>query len=197
MADDVTPGGPPARRKGLSPQVILIIGVAAAGIGLIGYLVWKARSNSTTAAAATPAAAATDTSGQLSTLQSEIGNLQSSAAADEAAEKPAVATVAKPGMPANVKGAAASSTAIRLSWGKVTGASSYPWQVAYQGKTVKSGDVTATSVTVSGLIANHTYTCHVAARNAAGTSAYTNGPVVKTPRAAVPAGVGKGEEPGG
>jgi hypothetical protein len=73
--------------KRVSPtMIILVLGVALAGGA---YLLYRQRKNAATAAST---AAPVDTSqledfaGQIATLQSEIGNLQSSAAQDEAGE---------------------------------------------------------------------------------------------------------------
>jgi chitodextrinase len=53
-------------------------------------------------------------------------------------------------------------------------------RVTYQSALVWSKTVTGTSVAVSGLTADHTYTVHVAAVDSSGTSSETNGPSVKT-----------------
>lgn len=84
-----TPGQPAVKGKGkrVSPtMIILVLGVALAGGA---YLLYRQRK---TAAAASSSAAAPDTSqledfaGQIATLQTEIGDLQSSAAQDEKGE---------------------------------------------------------------------------------------------------------------
>ena len=91
-------------------------------------------------------------------------------------------TVSRPGMPTGVKGSAASSTTIRLSWSKVPAATSYSAHATYQGRDTGRATTSGTSVTLTGLTPDHTYTCHVIAINSAGESPETNGPVVKTPR---------------
>jgi hypothetical protein len=179
---------------------VIITGVVALA-GIAGYLIWKRGKPAPAAAATTvtPAAGTAD-EGALSTLQTEIGDLQSSAAQDEAQEgtpaPPAPGTPKPPppkppaghapAMPASVHGSAASSTSIKLTWGHVTGATSYQAHATTaepgSGKAGVTPVVTVagTSATLTGLKANTTYTCHVKACNAGGCSSETNGPVVRT-----------------
>jgi hypothetical protein len=87
----------------------------------------------------------------------------------------------KPAQPTGVKSSAVSTTAIKVTWNAVSGATSYTVRVTYQDALVGSQhSTTSTSITVSGLSANRTYTAHVAASNSSGTSSETNGPAVKT-----------------
>jgi chitinase len=89
----------------------------------------------------------------------------------------------KPAMPAGVRAAKVTSNSVTLTWAKDPNATTYTVRVTYQGKLVGSPHITTgTSVTVSGLGADHTYTFHVAATGPGGTSAETNGPAVKTSR---------------
>lgn len=202
--------GSQARKPGgmRSPVTwIVILGIAVAGGA---FLLWRRSSSSSagTAAATGTAGGTTDYAGQIATLQTEIEDLQSSGAQDKdtgtgtgtgtagagggtggtggtgtgagGGTKPAKV----PAMPTSVVGAASGPAAARLSWGKVAGATSYQVRMTYQGKLAGSATVTGTSTTISGLTANHTYTGHVKACNAAGCSSETNGPIIKTPRAA-------------
>ena len=83
MADDV----PPARGKRMSPTMIIVVLGVALGGG--AYLLYRRSKNS---AASSSASTPVDTSqledfaGQIATLQTEIGDLQSSAAQGEAGE---------------------------------------------------------------------------------------------------------------
>lgn len=92
------------------------------------------------------------------------------------------ATATIPATPTGLSSGGVTASGFRVGWKASTGAASYQWRVTYQSKLVKSGTVTGTSATVSGLTANHTYTFHVKACNAKGCSAETNGPAVKTSR---------------
>jgi hypothetical protein len=173
-----------------------------------------ASSSSTTGATTgTSTGDSTDYSGQIATLQTEIEDLQSSGAQDSSGTgttgtstgtgtsgtgtgstgstgstgtktPPAKATAKAPGMPTSVVGAAAGTSSVKVSWGKVTGATSYQVRATYQSKLAGSATVTSTSATIAGLTPNHTYTVHVKACNAAGCSSETNGPVIHTPKAA-------------
>lgn len=87
-----------------------------------------------------------------------------------------------PAEPVNVHATAVTSTSVTLAWNASAGAASYRIRVTYQGTVVKQVTAAGTSVTVSGLTPNHTYTFHVAAVNSLGTSAETNGPTVQTPK---------------
>ena len=79
-----------------------------------------------------------------------------------------------PGVPTNVR-ATATSNSITLQWDKVTGAASYDVRV---GSTVYN--VTGTTKTITGLLANTSYSCQVRAKNTGGMSAYTTALNVKT-----------------
>jgi hypothetical protein len=57
------------------------------------------------------------------------------------------------------------TTSIGLSWNKSANATSYQVRVTYQSKVVSTAMTTATSHTVTGLTANHTYGLHVVAIN--------------------------------
>jgi hypothetical protein len=105
-----TPAQPvaPAKGKGkkLTPTTIaVVLAVALAGGA---YLLWRQRKNAAAAASSTTGTAPADTgntedvAGQIGTLQSEIGNLQSSAAQDEAGE--AAATTTGGGTPTTTTG---------------------------------------------------------------------------------------------
>ena len=85
-----------------------------------------------------------------------------------------------PAMPSGVKVTKTTSNSVTVTWNKVTGATSYRVRVTYQGKLVSQQTTGGTSVTIGGLGADHTYTIHVAASNASGMSAETNGPSAKT-----------------
>jgi hypothetical protein len=89
-------------------------------------------------------------------------------------------TLAKPAMVGAVSASDVTANGFKLAWGKVSGATAYDVRVTYQGAVVFKDTVSGTSVSVSGLTADHTYTTHVAASNSAGSSAETNGPTVKT-----------------
>jgi len=96
---------------------------------------------------------------------------------------PAPKPTQAPAMPHEVTAAAISATQIMIRWAVVPGADSYPWRITYQDEVIRQG-ITASVATdvVDGLEPDHTYTVHLAARNAAGTSSETNGPSVKTLR---------------
>ena len=85
-----------------------------------------------------------------------------------------------PAMPSGVTVAKVSSTSATLTWKAVPGATSYQVRLTYQGTLSKSGSSSSPSWTVNSLTPDHTYTAHVKACNAAGCSAETNGPSVKT-----------------
>jgi fibronectin type III domain protein len=87
-----------------------------------------------------------------------------------------------PAEPAGVHATAVTATSVTLAWNADPGATSFRIRVTYQGKAIKEQTTSATSATVSGLTPHHTYTFHVSAVNAKGTSAETNGPTVQTPR---------------
>lgn len=93
------------------------------------------------------------------------------------------AKTAAPAMPANVRASKVTANGFTLSWGKAPNAASYRVRVTYQGKLVGSAHTTSgTSLAVSGLTPDRTYTAHVASIGPGGTSAETNGPTVKTAR---------------
>ena len=85
-------------------------------------------------------------------------------------------------MPTGVHATKVTASSVTLAWNKAANATSYRVRVTYQGKLVSSASSNGTSVTVSGLGADHTYTFHVASVGPGGTSAETNGPAVKTSR---------------
>lgn len=90
-----------------------------------------------------------------------------------------------PTMPANVHETKKTTSSVTLAWDKVTGATRYRIRVTYaqtngQDKSVHESYATSTSVIVSGLSRNRTYTFHVAAEGPGGISPETNGPQVKT-----------------
>jgi hypothetical protein len=90
--------------------------------------------------------------------------------------------VRAPAMPATPTASKVTSSGFRLSWPKTNGAQSYRVRVTYQGNLVWENTTSSTSINVTGLTADHTYTAHVAASNAGGTSSETNGPTVHTPK---------------
>lgn len=61
-----------------------------------------------------------------------------------------------------------------LSWGMVSGATSYDLQIRPQGGTFTTQNVTSNSVNVTGLTATTTYEWQVRAKNSAGNSAYSS-----------------------
>lgn len=87
-----------------------------------------------------------------------------------------------PAEPRNVHVTAVTSTSVTLAWNASPGATSYRIRTTYQGKLVGEISVSSTSAVVTGLTPHHTYTFHVAASNAKGTSAETNGPSAETSR---------------
>jgi len=86
----------------------------------------------------------------------------------------------KPGTPTGVHATRTTGNSVGLAWNKSPNAGSYWVRVTYQGKLVTSQSTGGTSVTISGLKPDRTYTMHVAAVGPGGTSAETNGPAVKT-----------------
>lgn len=90
--------------------------------------------------------------------------------------------VTPPAEPAGVHATSVSATSVSLAWNSEAAASSYRIRATYQGAVVRQATSASASVTVSGLTPHHTYTFHVAAVNAKGTSAETSGPTVTTPR---------------
>jgi len=89
-------------------------------------------------------------------------------------------TTSKPGMPTGVSETSVTTNGFHVIWHAVTGATSYRVRVTYQSQLVFQGTTAQTSINVTGLKPNQTYTVHVAASNSAGMSAETNGPAVKT-----------------
>jgi hypothetical protein len=84
-------------------------------------------------------------------------------------------------MPSGVKATKVTKNGFTVSWTKDPNATSYRVRVTYQDKLVGSPHTTSgTSLAISGLSANRTYTVHVAAVGPGGTSSETNGPAVKT-----------------
>lgn len=97
---------------------------------------------------------------------------------------PPAQTMTKPATPTGVR-ATAYTNFIDVGWNAVPGATGYTLHATYQepasgGSGIYPGTVSGTSGRISGLAPGRTYTIHVAATNAAGTSAETNGPSVKT-----------------
>jgi Fibronectin type III domain len=90
------------------------------------------------------------------------------------------ATVKIPPMPGNLKSSGITANGFTLTWDKSTGATEYNVRVTYQGNVVFKDTTSATSIKVTGLDPDHTYTGHVSAVNSGGTSDETNGPAVKT-----------------
>ena len=86
-----------------------------------------------------------------------------------------------PAEPTGLRATSVTPTAVTLTWHGASGATEYLIRATYQGKLVSQKSVTATSLTVSGLVPDHTYTFHVAASNSVGTSAEA-GLSVKTPK---------------
>jgi hypothetical protein len=198
----VTPAAQPGRkRKGILSSPITVIVVLGVALGAGAWILLRRRAAASAATAAPSAAQAQDDSGQISTLQAEVADLQGRLAQSGGDEddKGGTTAASKPGMPTHVAGSATSATTIRLTWSKVAGATMYKAYATYQGKQVGMQQVTGLSATLPGLTPNHTYTCHVAACNAAGCSSATNGPVVKTPGAikAPVSGKGPGSASGG
>jgi hypothetical protein len=85
-----------------------------------------------------------------------------------------------PAEPTGIRATSVTATSVTLTWNPDPGATSYRIRATYQGNLVQERSVSGTSVTVSGLAPDRTYTFHVAASNSAGTSAETDGPTVKT-----------------
>ena len=99
-------------------------------------------------------------------------------------ERTASATTqaAAPAAPTGVSASANSSSQITVSWGAVTGATSY---IIYRGGT-QVGTSTGTSYVNTGLSASTTYSYTVAAVNAGGTSAQSSAASATTQAAAIP-----------
>jgi Fibronectin type III domain len=89
-------------------------------------------------------------------------------------------SVRAPGMPSTPTASKVTTSGFTLSWPKTPGATSYRVRVTYQQNLVWQNTTSGTSINVTGLTADHTYTAHVAASNAGGTSSETNGPTVHT-----------------
>lgn len=87
-----------------------------------------------------------------------------------------------PAQPKGIKATEVTATSVTLTWDADPTATSYRIRVTYQDKVVKVEDVSATTATISGLGADHTYTFHIAASNSAGMSPETGGPTVHTPK---------------
>jgi len=134
------------RKTGLrSPTAIIIILTVSLAAG--AYLLYRQRKNA--AAAASPATGGgtadtgntEDVAGQIGTLQSEIGNLQSSAAQDEAGEAATTTTGGgTPATPAVLAAPAGLSVTPRghgadAGWGPVPGAKVYELAISGAGGT--------------------------------------------------------------
>lgn len=135
-----TPAQPPARGK--KKQNPLVLGIVVLGVALAAgaYLLWRQRgassANAATAAAATPNNE--DLAGQIATLQSEIANLQSTGAQDEAGETGTGTSGS--GTPGTLAAPAGLSITPKASgadfgWSKVPGASAYELVVQGAGGT--------------------------------------------------------------
>lgn len=68
-----------------------------------------------------------------------------------------------PGAVTDLRTSNVTAGGFRARWRKPAGTTHYTYDVTYQGKLVKSGNVTASAVTVSGLVRDHTYTFRVRA----------------------------------
>jgi len=142
-----TPAQPaaPAKGKGkrISPTTIAIVLAVALAAG--AYLLYRQRKAASASAATTTPPADTgnteDVAGQIGTLQSEIGNLQSSAAQDEAGEAAATTTGGgTPAAPAVLAAPAGLSVTPRghgadAGWGPVPGAKVYELAISGAGGT--------------------------------------------------------------
>jgi hypothetical protein len=89
-------------------------------------------------------------------------------------------SVRAPGMPSTPTASNVTKSGFTLKWPKTPGATSYRVRVTYQQNLVWENTTSSTSINVTGLTADHTYTAHVAASNGGGTSSETNGPTVHT-----------------
>lgn len=89
-------------------------------------------------------------------------------------------TAHAPAMPSTPTASNVTKSGFKLSWPKTPGATSYRVRVTYQQNLVWENTTSGTSINVTGLTADHTYTAHVAATNGGGTSSETNGPTVHT-----------------
>jgi len=208
MADTAPAPGGGGKILGLKPRTAMIAGgviLAAA----IGYMLWKRKKAAATPAVTSASASSStgiDYGGELSVIQSELEDLlaaegqessgtgtgssatgtgtsgtgSSSTGTTTATKTPA--KTAAPAVPAGVHATKVTASSVTLAWNKAANATSYRVRVTYQGKLVSSASSNGTSVTVSGLGADHTYTFHVASVGPGGTSAETNGPAVKTSR---------------
>lgn len=137
-----TPAQPPAKRKGakITPMtMVIVLGVALAGGA---FFLWRQRSSASAAAntaAATPTGSLEDFAGQIATLQSEIADLQSSAAQDEAGETTTGTTTPPPGgTPGKLTAPGGFSVTphaggANFGWGAVPGAAAYQLQVTGAG----------------------------------------------------------------
>jgi hypothetical protein len=133
-----TPAQPPARgkKKQIAPTTaaIIVLGIALAAGAFLLYRRRNATSGAT--AAASPQPNNEDVAGQIATLQGEIGDLQSSAAQDEAAETgtgtsggtTTTGTLAAPGLSVTPHAGGAN-----FGWNTVPGASAYQLQVTGAG----------------------------------------------------------------
>ena len=208
MADTAPAPGGGGKILGLKPRTAMIAGGAILAAA-IGYMLWK-RKKTAAAPAVTSASASSSTGidygGELSVIQSELEDLlaaegqessgtgtgssatgtgtsgtgSSSTGTTTATKTPA--KTAAPAVPTGVHATKVTASSVTLAWNKAANATSYRVRVTYQGKLVSSASSNGTSVTVSGLGADHTYTFHVASVGPGGTSAETNGPAVKTSR---------------
>jgi len=209
MADTTPAPGGGGKILGLKPRTAMIAGGAILAAA-IGYMLWK-RKKAAASPAVTSASASSSTGidygGELSVIQSELEDLlaaegqesttgggtgatgtgtgtSTSGSTTSTTTKPpsATAKTPAPAVPSGVHATKVTASSVTLAWNKAANATSYRVRVTYQGKLVSSASANGTSVTVSGLGADHTYTFHVASVGPGGTSAETNGPAVKTSR---------------
>lgn len=152
-----------------------------------------------------PDSSGVDYSGELSVIQTELESLLASQAGDtdtdtdtqgaNGANPPHVPPGSPkpkrkghaPSTPAGVTISGVTATGCHARWQRVQGATGYAYRITYQeprsGKTgvVKASPTTrATSVSISGLQPDRTYTLHVKACSSEGCSPETNGPAIHT-----------------
>ena len=132
-----------------------------------------------------------DYSGQLSTIQTELESLlaaggvpatggggQIQPGGTDSHGPPTIGggggtttTVRAPAAPGGLRASKVTPSSVTLAWTPSAGATSYIVRVTYQSKLVKEQAAgQATTATVSGLGADHTYGLHVIAENSAGRS---------------------------
>jgi hypothetical protein len=126
----------------------------------------------------------TPSTGTTGTTSTPSGGGTTTATPPKTTPAPAPAKQGPPPMPSGVHATKVTSNSVTLAWSPSAGATGYNTRVTYQGKNVNGvGNYSkGTTVTVSGLGADHTYTFHVLAGGPGGNSPETNGPAVKTTR---------------